>query len=305
MKKHPQKLATIFLLVVLVSACSLPGAPVATQIPVEAIYTAAAQTLQAQLTQSAAQQPPTQAPPPVPTDTLAPVEMIPTDTPTPAFTATLLFTPTPLVPIAVVDVNSNCRKGPSPDYDPPISVLRKGDRAEIFGRNNDRSWWYVQIPGKPGQFCWVWGNNVTVEGDTSGVQFVQPPPLPPTITYTPTQDAEFDPSFDNVHNCGGDPFAIFELDNTGGVAFESMRLVIVDLDDDDEIFDASSDAPFMGAGGECPPGGDRFPVGKTFWVGGNIEDGGSGHDAEATITLCTKEDLDGTCVSEDVEFEIP
>ncbi len=302
-----QRLPTLLILAaILLSSCSLPGASVAqpTQ-DVNAIYTAAAQTLQAQLTQSAAEQPPTQEPPPPqpPTDTSQPAEMIPTDTLAPVFTPTTAFTPTPAVPVAVISTNANCRKGPTAQYT-VIVVLKKGDRAEIFGRNSDRSWWYVQIPGKPGQYCWVWGNNVNVEGDTGGVQVVTPPPIPITPTFTPSPDVEFDPSFDNIHECSGDPFAIFELDNTGEVDFESMRLVIVDTHDDDEIYDKSSDAPFMGAGTECPPGGDTFPKRKTFWVGGDIEDGGDGHDATATITLCTEDDLDGTCVTEEVDFEI-
>jgi hypothetical protein len=207
--------------------------------------------------------------------------------------------------MVVVETNANCRKGPSAQYAPPLVVLKEGERTEIFGRNPDRSWWYVQIPGKAGQFCWVWGNNVSVQGDTSAVQVVTPPPVPITPTFTPTPDVQFDPSFDNVHDCGGDPHAIFELDNEGDIAFESMRLEIRDTDDDNEIYDKSSDAPFMGAGDECPPGGDVFPAGKTFFVGGNIEEGGSGHDGEAKITLCTKEDLDGICVTEEVGFEIP
>ena len=182
--------------------------------------------------------------------------------------------------------------------------MNKGDRAEIFGRNPDRSWWYVQIPGKSGQFCWVWGDNVKVEGDIGGVQVVAPPPIPITPTFTPTPDVEFDPSFDNIHDCNGDPNAIFELDNTGSVAFESMRLVIHDTDADDKIYDKSSDAPFMGSGSECPPGGDTFPAKKTFFVGGDISDGHDGNDAEASITLCTKEDLDGICVTEEVKFKI-
>jgi hypothetical protein len=293
----------LFMVMFLLSSCSLPGAAggEATQ-NVDAIYTAAAQTLQAQLTQSAAEQPPTQPPPP-PTDTPQPVELLPTSTPTIAFTDTPAFTPTPAVPTAVVSTNANCRKGPSVQYT-TLVTLRAGDRAEIFGRNPDRSWWYVQIPGKPGQFCWIWGNNVNVEGDTGGVQVITPPPIPITPTFTPTPDVEFDPSFEDIHDCSGDPYAIFELDNNGDEAFESMRLVIVDTDDDDEIFDHSSDAPFMGSGSECPPGGDTFAKGRTFFIGGNIEDGGDGHDAEATITLCTEDDLDGTCVTETVDFTI-
>lgn len=296
----------LILMLLLVSGCTLTGVTTSTQVPVDAIYTAAAQTLQAQLTQSAAEQPPTSTPlpPQPPTDTPPPpppVEALPTDTPAPLFTDTPFPTAAPSVPVAVIDNNSNCRSGPSPAYDPPVAVLRRGDRADILGRNSDRSWWYVQVPGRETK-CWVWGDNVSVEGDTGNVPVVQPPAPPPRPTATRTQAASFDASFDNIHTCGGDPYVIFELDNNSNVDFESMRLEIVDTDEDDEIFDSSSDAPFMGAGDECPPGGDVFPDGKTFWVGGNIEDLGTGNDAEATITLCTEDDLEGTCVSEEVDF---
>lgn len=297
----------LILVMFLVSSCSLQGPSVATQ-DVNAIYTAAAQTLQAQLTQSAAQQPPTQPPTDTPlpqpvTDTPMATEVVSTDTPAPVFTATTAPTLAPAVPVAVAKTSANCRKGPSADYNPPVVVLRDGDRAEIFGRNSDRSWWYVQIPGREGQYCWVWGNNVNVEGDTGGLQVVAAPPIPRTATPTPSP-AKFDASFDNIHDCGGDPYAIFELDNEGDADFESMRLVIDDIDEEEEIFDHSSDAPFMGASDECPPGGDIFKAGKTFFIGGNIEDGKDGNDATAKITLCTEDDLDGTCVTEEVDFEI-
>ena len=301
-------LTILFLAAFFLSSCSLPGAGIGapTQVNVDAIYTAAAETLQAQLTQSAGSQPPSeQAPAQAPTETPAPAEASPTETPTPAFTDTPAFTPTPLVPMVIVNTNANCRKGPSSLYNPPVIVLRNGDKAEIHGRNPDRSWWYILIPGKSDQYCWVWGNNVDVQGDTGNVQVVTPPPVPITPTFTPTPDVRFDASFDNVHECDSDPYAIFELDNEGDLDFESMRLVIHDTTDDDKIYDKSSNAPFMGAGSECPPGGDVFPAGKTFFVGGNIADGGSGHDGEATITLCTKEDRDGICVEEDVKFDIP
>jgi hypothetical protein len=61
----------------------------------------------------------------------------------------------------------------------------------------------------------------------------------------------------------------------------------------------------MGDDDECPPGGDTFPEGRTYFVAGNIEDGGSGNDAEAEIILCTEDDLEGTCISESVDFDIP
>jgi hypothetical protein len=309
---HKQRLSILLAFVLaLASACNLPGSPPPIdQVAADAIYTAAAQTLAAQLTQNAPQvqpsdtpMPPDAAPVQPPSDT--PQPLLPSDTPTFFPTNTPAFTSTSAIPLISASINTNCRRGPSKLYDPPVGTLRVGKVAEVHGRNSDSSWWYIQNPDNPGQFCWVWSDTTTVAGNTGALVVVEPPPLPPTATFAPTSSGAFDPSFDNVHNCSGDPFAIFELDNDGGVTFESMRLEIDDLDADDEIYDASSNAPFMGSGGECPPGGDEFPDGKTFWVGGNIEDGGSGNDAEATITLCTKDDLKGICVSETVEFEIP
>jgi hypothetical protein len=183
--------------------------------------------------------------------------------------------------------------------------MTQGQKAEINGRNSDRSWWYVAIPGKANQFCWIWNGNVNVEGDTSGVQVVTPPPIPITATFTPKPDVRFDPSFDNIHDCGGEPYAVFEIDNIGDNDFESMSLKIEDTDDDDTIFEDSSDDPFMSAPGECPEGDDTLKDGDTAWIAGDIDDGESGNDGLATITLCTQDGLKGVCVTEEVDFDIP
>jgi hypothetical protein len=45
--------------------------------------------------------------------------------------------------------------------------------------------------------------------------------------------------------------------------------------------------------------------GKTFYVGGAIGAGNSGHDAQAKIRLCTEDDLDGTCADKTANFDIP
>jgi hypothetical protein len=162
----------------------------------------------------------------------------------------------------------------------------------------------VQIPNKPGQYCWVWGNNVDVQGDTANVQIVTPPPVPITATFTPEPKVKFDPSFDNIHKCNGDYYAIFEIDNIGDVNLESMRIKITDVTADDKIFDHSSDAPFLSGPDQCPEGGDTFPDGTTAWVGGSIDSGTDGNDGTASITMCTKEDLDGTCTTKEVDFTI-
>jgi hypothetical protein len=134
---------------------------------------------------------------------------------------------------------------------------------------------------------------------------VQPPPVPITATSTEKPDVRFDASFNNIHTCAGEPYAIFEVDNIGDEDFESMSLKIEDTDDDEEIFTGSSDSPFMAASDDCPANGeDSLENDETAWVGGDIDLGEGGNDGEATITLCTQEGLKGTCVTHTVDFVI-
>jgi hypothetical protein len=267
------------------------------------VYTSAAQTLEAQFTQTAGALPAATS-----TDTPEPTPEIPTETPTSNFTPTNTNTPEPTVPMVTLTVGSNCRLGPSTDYNPPVIVLAEGQRAEIRGRNSDSSWWYIQIPGRSGQFCWIWNGNVNVQGDTSGIGVVAPPPVPTaaaTATRTDAPDVRFDASFNNIHTCAGEPYAIFEVDNIGDEDFESMSLKIEDTDDDEEIFSASSDNPFIDSPDGCPADGeDTLDDDETAWIGGDIDQGEAGNDGEATITLCTQEGLKGTCVTHTVDFVI-
>jgi hypothetical protein len=287
----------LILALLILSACNMPGEAAPTQVDVNAIYTAAAQTLAAQETEVAAAQPTTP-----PTETPVPATPTPAETATPEFTATASSTPEPTVPMAIVNIGSNCRLGPSTDYAPPLAVLTEGQKAEIQGRNSNSSWWYIQIPGRPGQHCWISGQNVNVTGDTSTIPVVAAPPIPITATFTPKPDVRFDPSFIEIHTCGGEPYAVFEIDNEGDENFESMSLKIEDTDDDEEIYSASSDSPFLSAPTECPEGDDTLKDGDVAWIAGDIDKGEAGNDGEATITLCTSEGLKGICVTETVEF---
>jgi hypothetical protein len=89
-------------------------------------------------------------------------------------------------PIAIARMDLNCRLGPTPDY-PLADAFYAGSQASIEGRNADSSWWLITSPNL-GVQCWVWSEEVDVEGDTSGVEFVEAPPLSqfePTVTDTP------------------------------------------------------------------------------------------------------------------------
>ena len=52
----------------------------------------------------------------------------------------------------------------------------KGQTARIVGRNEDGTWWLIQVPGTDVR-CWVWGMFVRPRGDLGGVPFVESPVL--------------------------------------------------------------------------------------------------------------------------------
>lgn len=313
---------TLLMASIPLAACSLPLGPTPDAIGTQnAIYTAAALTIQAQIQQTPIQPTVTLAPPPTealplpsdtplstateipaPTETPAPAEpIIPTDTPMPTFTSI----PVQVGPLMITaSTNTNCREGPSINYK-KIGNLIVGDRAEVRGRNSTSSWWYIQNPGRPaGNYCWVWGETTHVEGETAALPVVTPPPLP-TATAAPLTNVSV--SFTTVHTCGGKPTAIFRIKNAGTSELESARITINNLTEDKTIYGPNtSNAPFMSSAGECPPGGDTLADGRSGYVGGEMEKPYSPSDKlEANIRLCTRDNGRGDCYTWTIRFEYP
>jgi hypothetical protein len=78
-------------------------------------------------------------------------------------------------PMASFTANANCRRGASINHE-VVTFFHVGQTAPIVGRNEDRSWWQVQVPGTAVR-CWVWGEFVRTIGDLSAVPFVESPIL--------------------------------------------------------------------------------------------------------------------------------
>jgi hypothetical protein len=286
----------LILCVFALSSCNLPGgASTPTQPSPDVYFTQAAQTIEAKLSMTAAAQP---------SATLTPAP--PTETPTLTPTDTPAVTATSSMPLISASVGTNCRLGPSTVYDPPVGILMPGQKSEVRGRNDTNTWWFIANPGKAGQFCWVWGQTTTVEGDVTNLPVITPPPPPPTATLTATPGAQYSASYDSVHACDETPTGIFKVANTGSVNWQSLTLKIDDLTDNVVLFGPeSSDAPFLGANTECPPGADVLKVGTTAYIGGTVGTDNNGHSARATIRLCTQNGPSGSCVDKIVDFTIP
>jgi len=76
--------------------------------------------------------------------------------------------------MATVSIQStHCWSGPGGKYK-QVTLLRRGQEAEILGRNADLNnpWWYVKIPDT-GLECWLWGMAATTTGSVDNVPIIQ------------------------------------------------------------------------------------------------------------------------------------
>lgn len=168
-----------------------PGTAVlATPFPIAAVGLAPTQT-------------PTAAPSPLPTSTATAVPLasptavppsatplpptatpLPSATPKPTLPAT--FTPAPpasatvpptAVPqISVIVPNLNVRQGPDTEY-PIIGTVGEGAQYNVVGQSYNGGWWQICcVAGQPG---WVFGESVTITGDTANVPVVSAAPPQP------------------------------------------------------------------------------------------------------------------------------
>lgn len=315
---HIRPIVVMSMLVLLALACEIPmaSAPAVnspTQVPVEAIYTSAAQTLAAQLTQNAppvipptatlpAEQPAVVDTVAVPTVTFTPILFTATETPSP----TPPFTPTPLMPTITAQQNTNCRKGPGPAYE-RVGALMIGQTSIVYGRNSSSTWWYIENPERKGTYCWVWGGSTTVSGAASSLPVFTPPPPPATATKSGTgsETKLFSISYAARKKCSGDWYAYFSVKNTGEKVLESAAVKIRDFTTDTILSSTASDNPFLGATNDCPPGSDSLDVGDSAYVAGKMGSVPSGHEIKANITICTKEGLTGSCESYTIRFTAP
>jgi hypothetical protein len=141
-------------LILSILACNLPGGQSTTQLDLAATITAQALALQ-----------------------VSGNTAVPLDTPSNPQTST------PSTPQVTVSSPTNCRTGPSTNYD-LIFTMNPGQSLEVVGKNTPTN--YLIIKNPIGGTCWLWTQYATVTGDISGLpEFPIPPEPTPKFTKTP------------------------------------------------------------------------------------------------------------------------
>jgi len=87
-------------------------------------------------------------------------------------------------PTVTATMNANVREGDSTAYN-RVGTLLTGQTADIIGISpNVGRWYYVRLSN--GQQGYIAPSVVTVQGSTSGIRFINPPPPPALPTAIPT-----------------------------------------------------------------------------------------------------------------------
>ena len=115
-------------------------------------------------------------------------------------------------------------------------------------------------------------------------------------------EPDFEAAFSSIHPCGNWlNYAEFNVVNTGSIAFESMSLLIKEVETDNSVYSGSNNTAFVEQGG-CPPGARTLPAGGNAYIAANLKYPEPGTEMIAEIKMCTEDDLNGECVSQTVTF---
>jgi hypothetical protein len=233
-----------------------------------------------------------------------------TEIPVPVFslTPTLAdFTLTPTIaanpgPTIVANVDTNCREGPDTGY-LRVGLLLANQQSTVRGRNADSSWWYIDHPSETGKYCWVWGGSTHVQGETAGLPVITAAPLPPTVAPT-YGGVNVNVEFIAVTPCGDDTGMVnFFAENKGSVELKSMELTVRDIQAAEILFSQVVNSPFMPWINDCV-GSINLAPDKVAYFGGIIPPPIPWkHRGRAIIQLCSDYNALGECQGFRIEFD--
>jgi hypothetical protein len=194
-------------------------------------------------------------------------------------------------PTALINENTNCRTGPSVDYELVVTFL-SGESAKIVSQTTDNSYVLVEDPNNPGQSCWLFTQYVTVNGDLTGLPVATPPP--PLVNFTI--------DFTRIQICGS-YFMEFKVVNSGTKTLQAYTIVAKDLSSHTQQTTSRTVFDFMdGCFIEKEIG--FIDPGKVGYVAAdNFSYDPTGHSFEATITICSHNDMTGVCATQVVKFK--
>ena len=212
-------------------------------------------------------------------------------------------TPATGYPLVSVSQVMNCRNGPGISYD-SLGSLGIGVQVEVFARDPYNTFFFIRNPNNPVEFCWIYGEYATLSGDTSSLPVFTPMPTP-TLVKTSIPSGDFLISVLVSGVCGVGTYQTqFQLTNNGEITWQSYRVVVTDHTT--IVVNEISKNTFL----ELPSCtseeiSDLAPGEKGVIASADFTTTIVGHYMTAEITVCSQDDISGTCMTKTVDFISP
>jgi hypothetical protein len=177
-----------------------------------------------------------------------------------------------------------------------LATFQADTQIEIVAADLGGGYWFVKNPEKPETFCWVWGNNLKIEGDTSLLPALTPP-------ATPTASPDFSVEFKNFDKCKERTFARFIVVNTGGFQFRSAYVKVTDLKTG-EVTEIAVNAFDLTVGCIVAQNIAPLTAGSTGYLQSNgFKKDPRNNKLKAVLMLCTEQGLKGTCMTKVIDVK--
>ena len=243
--------------------------------------------------------PPTVSPPVLATLTISPLPATATFTPVvtigPTFTVEPSLTPTQAIPMAEVQKESNCRKGPAENYE-RVATYAVGQKLEVVANDLGAGFLYGRNPDKPEETCWILAANLAVSGEVASLPQFTPPP-------SPLPAPAFSAVYKKIYQCKTDMFFMFIIENTGGANFRSAYIKATDVKSGKSTeqalnaFDLRSECVIAKNITPLTPGSTGYLYTLPF------KSDMRGRTLKIIIMVCTEQNLKGVCATQVLEIK--
>jgi len=220
-------------------------------------------------------------------------------------------------PSVTVSKDTNCRGGPSINYK-NITVITVGVALDVVGRHVDGPYVIVDLGDE--KECWLWLEYATISGDISGLPAYSVP-APPVIAITSTSapSSPFVLNHYGYNECGNKVYmVVVAVQNNSSEAFQSVYVKLIHLQSGGgthSMFTETNNAPFLSNPNQCPsgdwdymaPGASQLSPGETAYLSllANQRSSAYGENVQATIKVCTQDDLKEQCYEMVIVIGLP
>jgi hypothetical protein len=223
-----------------------------------------------------------------------------TQTPSVTLTPTLTLTPTTVGVTMTAGQDLSCVKGPKWDLYDWVAVIKEGEIVTLLARSTPDWGEYYYVRMGDGTECWAFGGSSTKHGDTSSLPIKEAPPTP-----TPKTVVDYSVAYLSITHCAPNYAFRFQVNNTGTVTLESIRIVVTDhTSATSYVHTGDQFRSYNGCGLESnkltlPPGQNAVVANADP---GHFPYNPAGHSITADFTICTANGLGGTCVNHSINF---